>query len=101
MAVSSFSFQNLFSIRKTKLEVATPVTLLIGPNGSGKSNLLRGIELLSRLADGTFRDTVMRSGGFSDHLFKGTELSDSADLLSVPHSHRAERDAGLSKGAIA
>lgn len=79
MAVSSFSFQNLLSIHKAKLEVSTPVTLLIGPNGSGKSNVLRGIELLSRLADDTFRDTIMRSGGFSDHLFKGTELSDFAE----------------------
>ena len=76
MAIRSFRIRNLLSIRDTTLELVTPVTLLIGPNGAGKTNLLRGIELLSRLVDDTFQDEIMRGGGFSEHFFQGSPVAD-------------------------
>jgi len=36
-----------------ELDLLNPFTLLIGKNGSGKSNAIEGIELLSRIAQGT------------------------------------------------
>lgn len=76
MTIRSFRIRNLLSIRDTTLELVTPVTLLIGPNGAGKTNLLRGIELLSRLVDDTFQDEIMRGGGFSEHFFQGSPVAD-------------------------
>ena len=76
MAIRSFRIRNLLSIRDATLELVTPVTLLIGPNGAGKTNLLRGIELLSRLVDDTFQEAITRSGGFSEHFFQGNPVAD-------------------------
>lgn len=76
MAIRSFRIRNLLSIRDATLELVTPVTLLIGPNGAGKTNLLRGIELLSRLVDDTFQGEIMRGGGFSEHFFQGSPVAD-------------------------
>ncbi|MCX7113064.1 MAG: ATP-binding protein [Proteobacteria bacterium] len=45
-------FKNFKNFAKAKIELLTPLTLMIGRNGSGKSNVIEAVELLSQLAHG-------------------------------------------------
>ncbi|WP_112664906.1 AAA family ATPase [Mobiluncus mulieris] len=76
MAIRSLESEICFPLETLLWNWSLPVTLLIGPNGAGKTNLLRGIELLSRLVDDTFQDEIMRGGGFSEHFFQGSPVAD-------------------------
>ncbi len=54
------------------------LNVLIGPNGSGKSNFIEAIALL-RAASGDLRDAVLKGGGVSEWIWKGSP----AGLASV------------------
>jgi predicted ATPase len=45
-------FKNFKSFSEARINLFSPLTVLIGPNGSGKSNLIEGIQLLSLIAEG-------------------------------------------------
>jgi predicted ATPase len=55
-------FRNFKGFSEVKINLFSPLTVLIGPNGSGKSNLIEGIQLLSLIAEGTPLHTISDVG---------------------------------------
>ena len=44
--------KNFKNFADARLDLLSPMTLLIGRNGSGKSNVIEGVELLAQIAHG-------------------------------------------------
>lgn len=64
-AMESIEISGFRSIAHLKLEISSPVTLIIGANGAGKSNVVDAFELLGYTVDGGLQAHILRSGGFS------------------------------------
>ncbi|SOE02978.1 AAA family ATPase [Rathayibacter rathayi] len=64
------------SISDLRLDLITPVTLLIGANGAGKSNIVDAFELLGFTVDRALQEYVLLNGGFSNitHASKRSSL---------------------------
>ncbi len=68
--VERLVFRGISSLRDTTLTLNSSISVLIGANGSGKSNLVRAIELLSKISEGKLQETVAQLGGYNRMLHK-------------------------------
>ncbi|NQT14924.1 MAG: AAA family ATPase, partial [Planctomycetes bacterium] len=62
MAIQELCVSGFRSFRDVKWQPGR-LNLLVGPNGSGKSNLIRCLELISKVAKGQLERTVSEQGG--------------------------------------
>jgi predicted ATPase len=70
MGIQKLNIQGFRSLRDVAWEPGK-LNLVIGPNGSGKSNLLRGLMLLQKGAQGELPEEILRAGGISPLLWDG------------------------------
>lgn len=63
--------KNFRSVSDSHISLRFPVTLLVGGNGVGKTNLLYGIEMLARAADGSLQQALQDEGGYDTNLYVG------------------------------
>lgn len=77
------SIEGFASIDAVKLELSTPVTVLIGANGSGKSNVIRALEILGEIVDRRLRGYVAERGGFDRMLHKSSNPLKSAQTINL------------------
>jgi predicted ATPase len=68
--LTSIEIEGFLSIRSASVSLGQ-LNVLVGANGAGKSNLVRGFELLGRLADEELGLFVGRNGGASALLHSG------------------------------
>ncbi|MGD1105334.1 MAG: AAA family ATPase [Terriglobia bacterium] len=89
-AIQSIRIQNLFSFGEESERIdLRPLNVLIGPNGSGKSNFVETIGLLKAIPK-DFADAVVRSGGISDCLWRGTDETPVAQIEVVVNPRRTK-----------
>ena len=55
--------KNFRSVSRSRIELSSPVTLLVGANGVGKTSLLYSIELLAKASDGSLPKTPQPGKG--------------------------------------
>lgn len=75
--------KNFRSISDSRISLASPATLLVGSNGVGKTNLLYGIEMLARAADGSLQQALQADGGYDTNLYAGAEREPSGFGISL------------------
>ena len=63
------------SIKSTELELCS-LNVLIGANGAGKSNFISAFKFLRELVSQNLQVQVARSGGASDLLYRGQQVTD-------------------------
>ncbi len=70
MKVLKFEADGFRSL-KSQLWCPGDLNVIIGPNASGKSNLLRGLEILSKAAQGGLGQHIQREGGMEALVWDG------------------------------
>lgn len=95
--LESLEIKGYASIRETRVDLTSDVTLLVGANGSGKSNVVGAFELLGRIVDQQLNDHLIRTlGGLSSVLHAAPNSADDADRVSLEAWGRAHNS--LSNG---
>lgn len=73
--ISRFSVAGFKSLEDFSLKLQPGLNVLVGPNGSGKTNIVRFLEFVSFLSDGSLVEAVSRSGGAGDIFSKNLDGS--------------------------
>ncbi len=71
--ISISGFKSLKRIDKLRL---SQINVIIGANGSGKSNFISAFSFLHSIREGRLEETVKRSGGADELLFRGRPETD-------------------------
>lgn len=116
--IRSFSVAGFKSLEQFNLTLQPGLNVLVGPNGSGKTNIIRFLEFLSFLSDGSLVEAVSRSGGAGDIFSKNLDGSlkpqinfqisgsveidaaDSKELRSIDYEYIADIELSIIKGTL-
>ena len=82
MALTELRVTGYRSLRKVRLPLQQ-LNVVTGPNGSGRSSLYRVLQLIARIGEGEFANSLAREGGFLSALWAGTRTSQKPHRMSL------------------
>ena len=82
--IKYIKLKNFFSFKDMKIDLETPVSVLLGINGAGKSNFLKALEFISEGVNGNLQTLILNKwGGFDAMVYKGFENSSKTIELEI------------------